>query len=300
MDKKTVGVLRGGTEGDYYESLREGGEVIAHIFENLDERFRVTDIFIDREGVWHLNGLQIEPEMLREKVDLVWNTAHHSLANTLEELSIPTINISALNSLLRNDSGILAEHVKDFDLNIPKKLVLPTYQDDFDGPLDLYVKRKAKEVLEKFSAPWIVRTFTTDASMGVHLAKTFPELMDAIYDGVQHKKSILIEEFIYGRNIDTHSVGGFRGEDIYVFPPSNANKEEKEVVIQMAKDLHRHLGVEHYLKSNFVVHPKRGVFITEMAFSPDLKPDSRFHQVCESVGAKAHHIIEHMLGKTLK
>lgn len=300
MDKKTVGILRGGQIGDYHASLREGGEIISHIFENLSERFKVADIFIDLDGVWHLNGFQIEPAVLPEKVDLIWNTAHHSLINILNELSIPTINISALTSLLRNDLEILAEHVENFDLKVPKKLVLPTYQVDFDGPKDLYIKRKAKEVLSKFSAPWVVRTFTPDTNMGVHLAKTFPELMNAIADGVAHQKSILVEEFIYGRNIDTHSVGGFRGEDIYVFPPSNANREEKDIIIQMARELHQHLGVEHYLKSTFVIHPKRGIFITEMSFSPDLKIDSHFHKICESVGAKMHHVIEHILNKTLK
>ena len=299
MDKKTVGILRGGPEGDYYISLCEGGEILSHIFENLNERWKAVDIFIDRDGVWHLNGFPIEPTILPEKIDLVWNTAHHSLVNILNELSIPVINISALNSLLRNDSEVLAEHVKSFDLKIPQKIILPSYQGDFDGPKDLYVKRKAKEVLSKFSAPWIVKSFTSDSNMAIHLVKTFPELIRAIGDGVDHNQSILVEEFIYGRNIDTHSVGGFRDEGIYVFPPQNVNKEEKEIITQMAHDLHEHLGVEHYLKSTFVIHPKRGVFITEMSFSPDLKPDSHFHQICESVGAKAHHIIEHILKRSL-
>jgi D-alanine-D-alanine ligase-like ATP-grasp enzyme len=323
MDKKTVGILRGGPEGDYYTSLREGGEILSHIFENLNERWKAVDIFIDRDGVWHLNGFPIEPTILPEKIDLVWNTAHHNLVNILNELSIPTINISALNSLLRNDSEVLAEHVKSFDLKIPQKIILPSYQADFNpryaegsgeasGPKDLYVKRKAKEVLSKFSAPWIVKSFTPDSSMAIHLVKTFPELIRILENIMRiqespdvksgsrpERRDILVEEFIYGRNIDTHSVGGFRGEDIYVFPPQNVNKEEKEIIIQMAHDLHKHLGVEHYLKSTFVIHPKRGVFITEMSFSPDLKQDSHFHQVCESVGAKTHHIIEHILKRSL-
>src|SRR5665811_1682798 len=140
-DRKTIGILRGGSDGDYYESLREGGEIISHIFENLSDKWHVVDIFIDKNNVWHLNGFQIEPVILPEKVDLVWNTGHHSLVNILNELTIPAINISSLTSLLRNDSEILSEHVKNFDLKVPKKLVLPLYQEDFDGPLDLYVSR---------------------------------------------------------------------------------------------------------------------------------------------------------------
>jgi len=304
---KRVGILRGGPKGDYYASLREGGNIIAHIFENLAEKWKVTDIFIDKNGAWHLGGIEIEPSLIPDKVDLVWNTAHHSLADILNSLSIPNINISSFTILLRNDPEVLAEHIKNFDLKMPKKIVLPPYQEDFDGPLDLYIARKAREVLGKFSAPWIIKTFTFDASMGVHLAKTFPELKNAIEDGVKHQKSILIEEFIYGKNIDVHSVSGFRGENIYVFPclpdrqtPSNFLKEEKEKIIQLAKNLHKHLEVEHYLKSSFILHPKRGIFITNMSFSPDLAEDSHFHQVCESVGAKAHQVIEHILEKALR
>ena len=76
--------------------------------------------------------------------------------------------------------------------------------------------------------------------------------------------------------------------------------KEKEKIIKITKDLHRHLGVEHYLKSNFVLHSRMGVFVTDISFSPDLRKDSHFHQACEFVGAKVHHIVEHILERALK
>ena len=321
-DKKRIGILRGGTEGDYDSSLREGGEIILHIFENLSERWKVVDIFIDKSGVWHMGGVAISPSILPQKVDLVWNVAHHSMANILQSFSIPTINISSFSFLLKQDNDILREHIKELDLNMPKKIVLPLYQADFDarptgrsfgrGPIEEYTTRKAREVLGKFPAPWIVRTFTPDSDMGIHLAKTFPELMSAIKDGVQHKKSILVEEFISGKNVSIHSVSGFRGEDVYVFPictdrshynlpngKASFSTEEKDQFMQTARNLHKHLGAEHYLQSNFVLHPKRGIFVTDISFSQDLKKDSHLSQSCELVGAKMHHIVEHILEKAL-
>ena len=327
--KKTVGIIRGGEQGDYDASLRYGGELISHIFENLSERWKVVDILIDKNGVWHANGIPISLANLTHKVELVWNTAHHGLANVLRDFSIPAINISSFSFLLKQEHEVLEEHLKELGLKMPKKIVFPLYQEDFDGPVDLYVARKAREVLGKFSAPWIVKTFTEDADMGpvrgregsqrpsasngmgIHLAKTFPELMTALQDGIRHQKSILVEEFIYGKNIDMHSVGGFRGEGVYVFPPhsgsetlqgrmtGNLLKDEKDKFIQLVKDLHRHLGAEHYLNSNFVLHPKRGIFVTDISLLPDLQPGSPLENACESVGAKVHHLVEHLLEKTL-
>lgn len=306
-DKKRIGIIRGGTEGDYYASLNEGGDIILHIFENLSKKWDVVDIFIDKNGIWHLGGIAMDIPKILYKVDLVWNTAHHNLSYVLNGLAIPNINISSFSFLLKNNTDVLEEHVKVLDLKMPKKIVLPLYQEDFDGPLDLYIVKKSREILEKFSAPWIVKTFTPDTNMGIHLAKTFPELMNAIEDGIKHGKAILIEEFIYGKNVDMHSVSGFRGEDIYVFSPSSSTvgqarfpRDETEKIIQITKDLHEHLGVEHYLKSSFVLHPQRGVFVIDVSFSPDLKEDSHFHQACEFVGAKAYHVVEHILERVLE
>lgn len=295
--KKRVGILRGGTEGDYHASIREGGEIISHIFDHLNDKWKVVDIFIDKDNVWHIGGLKVEPTDLAHKVDMVWNVAHPSHGNLLSKLSIPNINISSFSSLLRDNDEMLRSHVKELGINMPRKIVLPLYQTDLDGPIELYATKKAKEVWQKFPAPWVVRSYTEDATMGIHVAKTFPQLVDAIIDGVLHKKSVLIEEFITGENISTHSVKGFRNQDIYVFPIGKVAPHHKEKLHDLAKDLHGHLGIDHYLKSDFVVHPKKGIYITNISLLPELKEGSHFHEMCESIGARMHHVIEHMMEK---
>jgi D-alanine-D-alanine ligase len=176
---------------------------------------------------------------------------------------------------------------------------LPLYQKDFDGPRENYVARKAKEVFEKFSSPWIVKSFTENTNMGIHLAKTFPELVDSIEDGVKHERSILVEEFIAGKVASVHSVPMFRGEDLYTFPLGNSfgifSAEEKETLSKTAKDLYKHIGAKYYLKSDFVLTPRGKVYLLQIEEIPDLKINSHFSQVCESIGAKPHHVVEHIL-----
>lgn len=301
--QKRVGILRGGMGENYGDSLKKGGEILAHISENLSDNWKASDVLLDKDGVWHINGVPIEPADLLHRVDIVWSTVNPSISTTLNNLSIPFIGQNLFHSTLDESKEMLAKHIKKIGLDIPRSVVIPVYQEDFDGLREQYAIKKAKEVHAKFGAPWIVRSFTEDKNMGIHLAKTFPELVDSIEDGVKHNKSILVEEFISGKIASVHSVPMFRGEDIYTFPLGTTfgifSVEEKDKLINFAKRLCNHLGVTHYLKSDFVLNPRGKVYLLQTESIPNLKPDSHFAEVCESIGTKPHHVIKHILEQTL-
>jgi len=293
-EKKRVGILRGGM-GDYYEtSLKEGGYVISHILD-LSDKWKPVDILIDKEGVWHAGGVPIKPSDLINKVDVVWNSTHPSFSNVLKNLSIPNVGVSSFSFAFNNSRAILEEHMKKIGVSIPKHIVIPLYQEDFDGPVEKYVIKKAKAVFEKFSSPWMVKSFTPDLDMGIHIAKTFVELTDAIMDGVKHKKSILVEELIAGKDVSMHSVAGFRGEDIYTFLPGNFSSSEKEKLTNLTKDIYNHLGVSNYLKADFILSSNERIYLNNVEFSPNLKEGSHFSESCESVGAKMDDVVLHIL-----
>lgn len=318
-NKKRIGILRGGSGEHYQSSLNRGGDFIAHIAEHLADKYKTFDILVDKDGVWHYSGVPINPDGLLNKVDVVWNTTHPSLGNILNSLSIPNVSQESFSSALQNSREMLREHMKSIDVSIPRAIVLPVYQKDFDGPKERYSIKKAMEVFEKFGSPWVVkpvwtdasrgRSFSPDKNMAIHLAKTFPELVNAIEDltaqagGVNHEQSILVEEFITGKVASVHSVVGFRGEDLYTFPPVNVfgdfSLNEKEKLVSLTKDLHRHIGAGHYLKSNFLLNPRGKVYLLDFESTPNLKPHSHFAQACESVGLKMHHILDHIIERVL-
>jgi len=312
--QKRVGILRGGAGEHYHASLRKGGEVISYLSENLGEKYKPLDIFVDKEGVWHLAGWPIKLSDLMHRVDIVWNVAHANFSHSLDSLAIPHVSSAPFFSALKESKELLREHMKKVGVALPRSIVLPSYQKDFDLPSPRlrqgtaaqqkkeYAIRKAKEIHEKFGAPWIVKSITLDKNMGIHLAKTFSELVSAIEDGVAHEQSIIVEEFITGKVDALHTVSGFRDEDVYVFPLGQGNifsDAEKEKLSVLARDLHQHLSAGHYLKCDFLITPRGKVYLLEFENTPDLREGSHLSTVCGHAGAKLPEVVEHMLERTL-
>ncbi len=297
--QKRVGILRGGIGKNYRHSLRQGGEIIYYLSENLGRKYRPLDILIDQEGIWHLSGKPIQLADLMHRVDIVWNIAHANHSHSLDSLSVPHLSPAPYFSALKGSKKLLQEHLKTAGVNLPRSIILPVYQADFDGPADRYALKKAIEIHEKFGAPWTVKSFSEDKNMAIHLAKTFPELVAAIEDGVRHKQSVLVEEFIYGKIASLHSVPNFRGQEIYTFPLSRAlgafSDTEKEKLHALAKHLHRHFGAGCYLRSDFLLTPRQKIYLLEFDNVPDLKPGSHFSQACELAGTQVPEVVEHLL-----
>ena len=306
-----VGVLRGGTGEDYFDSLEKGGQVISYIQEHFTNSFQPVDILIDREGIWHHRGLPVLPADLKNKIDVIWHAGLGTDKNILESLSIPHIAPPRFASSVGGERSMLAEHMKMIGVQMPQHIVLTAYTPEFDGPIDRYATKKAMQVFEKFSSPWIVKSFTSDVSLGIHIAKTFPELTEAILEFAKSGKSILVEELIAGKKASVHSLAHFRGEPLYSFPPvehrmdgvvapGNFSQSEKEKVLALAKTIFTHLGAEHYMQADFIIHPNRGVIFTSGVFTPHLAADSHLFSSADAVGATPAHIFEHIINNALK
>src|SRR4051812_28058000 len=67
-----IGVLRGGPSPEYDASLKTGG----HVLKYLNETHKPLDIFISKDGTWHVQGIERKPERILKQVDVVWNALH--------------------------------------------------------------------------------------------------------------------------------------------------------------------------------------------------------------------------------
>lgn len=290
---KRIGIIRGGVGEDYDESLKKGADIFSYIEKNIGENWKPVDIFIDKVGIWHVGGLPVVPADLYHRVDLFWNNATPEVNAILDSLGFPHISTPAFSYGLGKSKAMLESHMKTLNINMPKHFVIPAYLEGLDQSIEKYATKNAKSVFEKFGSPWIVKSLGEKNAMGVHVAKTYPELVNAIIDGAEHGGSIIVEELITGSEANMHSLKNFRGEGIYIFP-GQFRGPEKDMLHGLIQNLHQSTG-SHYLKSYFVINPNRGIFLKNLEFTPDFNDDSDLHNVSQNIGVNTSHVLESIL-----
>lgn len=328
-----VGVIRGGISLEYEVSLNTGGNVLSHLRQKFSHKYKPIDILIDKHGDWHINGLPADMEKVFNSVDVIFNALHGDygedgkVQQLLDRLQIPYTGSRAFPSAISYNKALTKEKFFNIGIKTPKHLLFPAYQKDFDGARDLYAKQKAKEVLRQIPPPWIVKPLTSGSSMGMHLCKTLDELIYAFEVGVNENVSVLVEEFIEGKEATVGVINNFRGKNIYTLPPieiripknkkffdyeakysgksqeicpGNFTQKEKEELEKLASIIHQELNLSHYSRSDFIVHPKKGIYALEVNTLPGLTDESLIPKGLRAVGSDLPELIDHLIKEALK
>jgi hypothetical protein len=275
----TVGVVRGGIGDEFEQSIATGGVVILHLLEHeqLKSQYKPVDIFVDREGVWHMSGIPVTPEKVYQSVDIIFNTLHTPYEYLLAKQEFTRLGIKT-----------------------PIHMLFEAYLEDLDGPQETYPTRKAKEVFNKLPPPWRAFSLTKGTSMGIHVCKTLPELVRAFAVGMNERVSIVVEELIEGTPTSVSIVNNFRNQPTYAFLcTENFSSDQKREVENLATLIHNEFHLEHYSQTHFVVHPRRGIYATHVMISPALHTTSALHQHIASVGVTMPEFIEHIIKSAL-
>lgn len=324
-----VGVIRGGISGEYKVSLASGAEVLSHLrSDKLNNKYKAVDIFIDQDGVWHINGIPTTMDKIIHKVDVIINALHGDygedgkVQQELENWNIPYTGSGPFASAIGYNKFLTKQEFTKLGINTPRHILFPVYQEDFDGPRDEYASKKAREVWERLPPPWIVKPLTGGSSMGVHVCKTFQSLTDAFQEGVNEKVSVLVEEFIKGKEATVGVIDDFRGKKVYTLPPieiripktstffdndikyngksqeicpGNFTDEEKRELERLASLIHTGLDLSHYSRSDFIIHPTKGIYALEVNTLPGLTGESLMPKALSAVGSNFPEFIEHII-----
>ena len=329
-----VGVIRGGISGEYKVSLDSGANVLSCLrSESMKDKYSAIDIFIDPEGIWHINGIPVTIEKVASKVDLIINALHGDygedgkVQELLEQWKIPYTGSDSASSFIGYNKFLTKQEFNKLGINTPKHILFPVYQDDFDGPRNRYAEKKAREVWRSMPPPWVVKPLTGGSSLGIYVCKTFASLVTAFEESIDSGVSILVEEFIKGKEATVGVLDNFRGKDIYAFPaieiqipktstffdnevkyngksqeicPGNFTNEEKVELERLASLIHTGLHLSHYSRSDFIVHPKRGIYAIEVNTLPGLTNESLMPKAFDAVGTNMSEFIEHIIKLALK
>jgi len=77
--------------------------------------------------------------------------------------------------------------------------------------------------------------------------------------------------------------------------PGSFSRQEKEDLERMAIEAHKVLGLRHYSRSDFMIHPKRGVFILETNSLPGMTNESLLPKALIASGSSLQELLEHIL-----
>lgn len=321
MSKTIVGVLRGGPSSEYEVSLKTGASVL----KNLNrERYEPRDIFIAKDGAWHLDGLRRGEDYILHRVDVVFNALHGEygedgkVQRILEHFGAPFTGSLSLPSAMAMNKVMTKNSVSGLPIKMPRHIVIENSEEDLE--------RKIMEVWKTFTQPSVVKPMALGSSVGVGIARDFPTFRLLILGALEKSDSALVEEYIQGREATCGVVENFRGEEIYqllpveIIPPpekeffdyqakysgisreicpGNFSPEEKAEIQQVAALVHRTLGLSHYSRSDFIVSPKRGIYFLEVNTLPGLTNESLLPKSLAAIGCSLPDFLEHLIALAL-
>ena len=310
-----VGVLRGGTSGEYNLSLKTGAAMMQALPE---ERYDVRDILIDKSGLWHLRGSPATPVRALAQVDVVLNALHGGVGEdgtvqrVIEQIGVPYAGARPQAAGLSLNKIRAREILRQANIRIPRGV-------SFSPRNDLNTAEMAQLAFSQFGPPYIVKPVSEGAGRGVRVAASIIELPDAIGDVLDAFGSALVEEYVRGREASVGVIDNFRNEELYVLPPAHVEREgmflglephesglprhsvpspfsytQKLTLADTARRAHRALGMSHFSRADLIVTPT-AVYLLEVNAIPGLYPGATFPSMLEAVGSSVTEFLEHAI-----
>ncbi|MEI6843062.1 MAG: D-alanine--D-alanine ligase [bacterium] len=314
-----IGVVRGGPSAEYEVSLKSGANVLKH----LSETHRPIDIFISKDGKWHINGLERKPERILKNVDVVYNALHGAYGEDggiqalLDHHGVPYTGSNKFASALGMNKFLTKERVKEIGVKTPLYTIVR------DGE-DVYVR--AKDIFKNLPHPVVIKPVDSGSSVGVTIAQTPVEVLEGLQKAMSGGHSAIVEEFIAGREATCGVLDNFRGQKTYALPPveifppiennffdydSKYNGQSREVcpasfrgqdkkeIERISALVHEALGLRHYSRSDFIISPKRGIYFLEVNTLPGLTDECTFPKSLSAVGMSNKDFIHHIISLAL-
>ena len=317
-EKIRVGVLRGGPSAEYEVSLKTGGTILA----NLDDRYEPIDVFITRDGTWHIKGLQKDPYAILKTIDVAVNALHGSygedgkVQKLLEEFGVPYTGSGALASAVGMNKVLAKDIFQKAGLKTPHHIVVNV--DDVDI---------VEKINKSLPFPIIVKPINSGSSLGVGFVDKATLLKKALEESFAYSPKLLVEEYISGKEATCGVIEGFRDTPFYTLlpveilkgknksfhdygskyenleskynVPGNFTPLEISEIKNAASLVHQSLGLRHYSRSDLILHPRRGLFVLEVNTLPELTHRSPFIKSLEALGGNIKEFLAHIIQNTL-
>jgi D-alanine-D-alanine ligase len=244
----------------------------------------------------------------------------------LEQWKIPYTGSGPFPSAVGYNKVLAKEQFSRLGIKTPQYVLYEPSDIDTGVTVEELAGERARKVWQKFAPPWVVKPASSGSSVGVRVCKTYPELVEALIEATNANISILVEELIEGKEATVGVVEGLRGKNIYTLPPieirvpkhktffdydakysgiseeicpGNFTSEEKVELEKLASLIHEGLYLSHYSRSDFIVHPRKGIYALEVNTLPGLTNESLTPKALYAVGATLPEFLHHIIGLAL-
>ena len=187
MKNKKIAVLMGGPSAERAVSLNTGAAILKAL----------------QEKGYNAVGIDLEParfvqQLTEAGIEVVFNAVHGKygedgiLQGALELLGIPYTGSGVLSSAMAMDKGITKRIFLSANIPTPRSHLFTKNDRKRDLPA---------EILGDFSIPVVVKSAAQGSSIGVVIVEKSEDLPAAIDQAFTYSETILVEEFITGREL---------------------------------------------------------------------------------------------------
>lgn len=314
---KRVAVLRGGPSTEYEVSLQTGSEVLKAL-RDLD--YVSKDIIITRGGQWLESGKVQVPEKALDAVDVVFIALHGQygedgqLQRLLQRLNIPFTGSNAFASGVAYNKELAKMTLREHGISMAKHRRIERERiTNIAAEVDAIIADLGTELFIKPSAG--------GSSIGARYIPHAEALREALSEMLPESETLMVEEFIRGREATVGILEKFRNEELYVLPaieivppggqpffsyevkyngatqeicPGRFSYHEKSKLSDTAAKIHKLLNCDHYSRTDFILRDGEVYFI-ETNTLPGLTAESLFPKAAAAVGLDFKQLIQHLV-----
>jgi len=304
--------------------LKSGAEVLKVLRESFAHKYQARDIYIDKLGNWHVDGVAMHQNDIPGKIDVAFNALHGNFGEDgkiqryFEIHGVPYTGSDSVSSAIGMNRALTRKILKNHGLQLPYAVEISSADIMSD------VNMVTTTLFKSFLMPAIVKPSSSGSSIGVNKVSYYDKLPQALLLAAEHSPSVLVEEFIPGIEATCGVIEGYRGAPLYTLPPveirhsspffdfeakyggkaqeivpASFAPKTKRMVEALAADIHKILGLRHYSRSDFIIHPRRGIYVLETNTLPGLTSESLMPKSLHAIGSSIHEFVDHIIGKAM-
>ena len=293
MRQKTILVVQGGVSGEREVSLNSGKACITAL---KKLKYKVISFDPAKE---HLSKII----KYKKKVDLIFNALHgrdgeDGIAQSyFEYFKIPYTHSGIISSMNAMDKIISKKIFKK------NKLITPNYISLNSANYKKFLKKKFPKK-SNFNYPMVVKPSNEGSSIGVEISKNFDQLKKSIIKLIKNYKTLIIENYIAGQEIQVAVIGGKALGAIELKPkrkfydykakysrsahtkhvmPAEINKNNYKKVLRLAEKAHQVLKCRGVTRSDFKLVNNK-FYLLEINTQPGMTSLSLVPEIAKYVG----------------